>query len=125
MTVEVTGESHGARRGTAPRQCVYVMTAQWRYGRPDPFCGAAALPGSSYCAEHRSLCEVDPASEEGRRLAVDQAEAAQAALPAEFPPLAAPEALQDLDPIDHDPSAALAELDRSAAGGTAPTDDLA
>jgi hypothetical protein len=79
-------------------RCGYVMAAQWRYGAGDPFCNAPAVRGSSYCAEHRALCEVDPETIEGQLLAGDQAAAAHAVLPDEFPSLTAPEALPDVEP---------------------------
>lgn len=117
----VTAESQvRAHPGAASRRCGYVVASRWHYGAPDPFCGAPAVPGSSYCALHRSLCAVDPASAAGRRLAVRQAAAARAVLPAEFPPLAAPEPLPDPDPVE-----ALAGLDLPSPSTRPPADDPA
>lgn len=101
-----SGDAARGRRRRPPRRCGYVVAPEWRYGAPDPFCGAPAMAGSSYCAAHRALCVVDPATAAGRRLSVRQAAAGHAILPAEFPPLAAPEPLPDPDPVE-----ALAGLD--------------
>lgn len=117
LPVPVTAESRGA---DAAQRCGYVVASGWRYGAPDPFCGAPAAPGSSYCARHRSLCAVDPATPTGRRLARHQAAAARAALPAGFPPLAAPEPLPDPEGIE-----ALAELDLPAPSARPLADDPA
>ena len=44
----------------APDRCGYVLRDGWRYGMAPPFCDAPALPGSSYCADHRALCVIAP-----------------------------------------------------------------
>jgi hypothetical protein len=106
---DLRGDFEGRQASDRPR-CGYVVAATWRYGAPDPFCDAPALPGSSYCAAHRALCAVDPATEEGRRLASRQAAAAQAALPDAFPPLVAPE-----PPPETEPEEALGEIHVPAA----------
>ena len=46
----------------APDRCGYVVRAGWRYGMAPPFCDTPALPGSSYCAQHRALCIIAPGS---------------------------------------------------------------
>lgn len=118
VTAESARDDVGADhdvRSSKRRRCGYVVAAAWRYGAPNPFCEAPALPSSSYCAVHHALCAVDPATEEGRRLASGQAAAALTILPDGFPPLAAPEPLPETEPDE-----ALAEIDLPAA-----TDDPA
>lgn len=112
VTAESAGDDVGHRGEARPperRRCGYVVAAMWRYGAPDPFCDAPALPGSSYCEAHHALCAVDPATEEGRRLAKSQASAALTVLPDAFPPLAAPEPVPETEPDE-----ALGEIDLPA-----------
>jgi hypothetical protein len=51
-----------------------------------PFCDAPALPGSSYCAQHRALCIVAPGSAAAERAArtLDEAAAAASGSPGEL-----------------------------------------
>ena len=44
-----------------------------------PFCDAPALPGSSYCAQHRALCVIAPGSAAAARAARTLDEVAAAA----------------------------------------------
>lgn len=60
--------------------CGYVLAAP-RPGHPARFCDAPAVPGSSYCAGHRALCQVAPGSKAARRIT-----ARQARVPAHVPP---------------------------------------
>jgi len=68
-------------RDAAPERCGYVALVGWRYGAAPPFCDAPALPGSSYCAHHRSLCIIAPGSA-AAELAARTLDAAAAAAPA-------------------------------------------
>ncbi len=43
------------------RPCAYVISTDWHYGAPDPFCDEPTEPGSPYCAAHRALCKSDGA----------------------------------------------------------------
>jgi hypothetical protein len=51
-----------------------------------PFCDAPALPGSSYCAQHRARCVIAPGSAAAERAArsLDEAAAAASASPGEL-----------------------------------------
>ena len=62
-------------RRAAAAPCGYVARGSWRYGEAGPFCDAPAVPGSSYCAEHRALCTIAPgsAAAAGAARALDQA----------------------------------------------------
>jgi hypothetical protein len=93
----------GRNTGTsASRTCSFVVTDGKSAG--DPFCGAPARAGSSYCARHLPLCIVSRGSPEGRSRAAALIEDAEAA---PEPPLelmhlretALPESLPD-DPRD-------------------------
>jgi len=59
-------------------RCVYIAADSWPPGAP-PYCAASVEPGSSYCALHRRLCVVDPASADGARIAEAQDLAGSAA----------------------------------------------
>lgn len=65
-----------------PATCAYVAAIAWRYGAGDPFCGAPAVPGSSYCAPHHALCALVAGSAEAAGAARAQADAG-----GETPPL--------------------------------------
>jgi hypothetical protein len=67
-------------------RCGYVALVGWRYGEATPFCDAPALPGSSYCARHRSLCIIAPgsAAAESAARALDQVASAAPAPPPEL-----------------------------------------
>jgi hypothetical protein len=82
-----------------------VLRAAGR-GRPAQFCDAPAVPGSSYCARHRALCQVAPDSAAAApiRSALDRAAERTAPPPAQLDAVALPEP----DEPDED---ALAELD--------------
>ena len=58
-----------------PAICAYVAATAWRYGAGGPFCGAPALPGSSYCAPHHALCALVAGSAEAAGAARAQADA--------------------------------------------------
>ncbi|GEM_PF-4054869 len=58
------------------RLCGYVVAAG-----AAPFCDRPALAGSSYCADHRALCAVRPASPGFAALADAQVRAARAPTP--------------------------------------------
>jgi len=59
---------------TDGNRCGYVVTAEWRAGAAR-FCDARAVRGSSYCAEHRALCQVKPGSAAAARIVAAQARA--------------------------------------------------
>ncbi len=94
-----------AKRQSFPpenRRCAYIAAERWPPGRA-PYCGAAVVPGSSYCAEHAALCLLDPASEAGAALTREQARAAASAPPPDLPLLhavAAPEPEDGDDAIE-------------------------
>lgn len=74
--------------------CVYITAPTWRAGTA-PFCGAPALPGSSYCARHALLCGVDAASERGEQIAAEQDAAAAMSLLPDLGICAVPEPLEE------------------------------
>jgi hypothetical protein len=81
--------------------CGFVVSADACYGAAR-FCDAPAVPGSSYCARHRALCQVPPGSRAGKRIRADQARAANQGVPPP-PRLAAlpvPEPLEAADDSD-------------------------
>lgn len=57
-----------------------------RFSGPEGSCSAPALPGSAYCATHRRLCVIDPASGDGvrARRALDREARRPSAVPPEF-----------------------------------------
>ena len=85
--------SQGADEG-----CAYIAADSWLPGAP-PFCGAPRVPGSAYCAAHRSLCIALPASRAGRRIALEQALAGRRA-EKDSAATVIPERLDDAQPID-------------------------
>lgn len=96
-------------------RCSFVLAENWRYGEPDPFCGAPARPGSSYCARHQALCAVARDSDAAARILADQAHAAAAATaaPDDLAPSALPEA------VVTEPEEAFLALDLPRAGDEA------
>ena len=107
------------RRDDARFGCVYVVRPVAR--EVSPFCGTPIVPGSPYCAAHRSLCVVSSGSAAGRALAealTAQVEAPEPPpelshlLPPALPETSAeeqrPEELRSL--LDHPPPAAGTEL---------------
>ncbi|HKT18282.1 MAG TPA: hypothetical protein VJR47_09585 [Stellaceae bacterium] len=97
----------------ARRVCSYIAAGTWRSGAA-PFCGAPALPGSSYCAVHAPLCGVDPASQQGARIAAEQDEAAAAMLRAPSPRFAA---CAVPEPVEEDGSLEDCDLPRKFSRG--------
>jgi hypothetical protein len=98
-----------ARPSARAGLCGYVVAAG-----AAPFCDRPALPGCSYCAGHRALCAVDPASPDFAALAEAQARAGDVlvAPPPELAWLKAPAPPERLDESDDE---ALAGLDLPAA----------
>jgi len=92
----------GSASDLKPRhRCSYITAGTWRSGAA-PFCGALALPGSSYCAVHAPLCGVDPASQQGVRIAAEQDAAAASMLREPSPQgadCAIPEPLEEEDAL--------------------------
>lgn len=85
--------------------CGYVLQAA-RRGRSARFCDAPAVPGSSYCARHRALCQVAPDSAAAApiRSALDRAAERTAPPPARLDAVALPE-------LDEEDADALEALD--------------
>jgi hypothetical protein len=83
-----------ARRAAAP--CGFVVAGE--DGR-DGFCDAPAERRSSYCARHRALCQVAPASAGAASILAEFARAAERATP---PGLVPPDraALPDPEPVE-------------------------
>jgi hypothetical protein len=100
-TVAVTAAAPQARAGL----CGYVVAAGMA-----PFCDRPVLPGGSYCAAHRALCAVAPASPEFAALAAAQIRAGDVVVapPPELAWLRAPAPPERLDESDDE---ALAGLD--------------
>jgi len=100
-----------ASSAAAPDRCGYVVREGWRYGMAPPFCDTPALPGSSYCAQHRAICILAPGSAAAARAARALDEAAAPA-PRELAFLPELEAAAERDDI-------AACLDLPAGGGAA------
>jgi hypothetical protein len=97
IPADVTGSCNAGRRAVRP--CSYVVATAWRYGGPDPFCNAPAVPGSSYCPRHHALCE----GTAGEASAVELADNVVFLPPPELAHLAAtplPDALDESEPAD-------------------------
>lgn len=91
----------GAHSEAAP-PCPYIEAGTWEAGAP-PYCGRPARPGSSYCAFHAPLCGVDPASDEGIRIAKEQDLAARDGAPEEATPFSisvVPEPFDGADSVE-------------------------
>jgi len=103
----VTGEPAALHRAGL---CGYVVAPG-----AAPFCDRPALAGGSYCAWHRALCAVGPASPDFAALANAQLRAGDALSmpPPEFGWLAAP---GPPEPLDESDAERLAGLDLPPAG---------
>ena len=106
----VTSAAAGFNHDVQFHPCGYVLR-EARPGRPARFCDAPAMPGSSYCARHRALCQVSPDSAAAApiRSALDHAAERTAPPPPRLDAVALPEPYEE----DED---ALAELDLPHAG---------